>query len=83
MKPTSQEDCLTSLIAVLQDAFNDDDLHISRETQAADVDGWDSLANIRLMVMVEKTFHVRFSAAEISALENVGDLADLVWRKTQ
>ena len=59
----------------------------SRETTAADVDGWDSLMHINLIIAIEKAFGLKFATAEISDLKedgrNVGDFADLVQRKLQ
>ena len=69
------------LNGVFQDVFDDDDLVVESVTTAQDVDGWNSLAHIRLMVSIEKAFKLRFSAAEISSLKNVGDMAALILRK--
>jgi acyl carrier protein len=48
---------------------------------AKDVDGWDSLAHIRLMLTVERAFKVKFSTPEIGKLENVGGLVALIQEK--
>ena len=69
------------LTPIFRDIFDDDELVISEVTTAQDVEGWDSLANIRVMVSVEKALGVRFTAAEISNLRDVGALADLVLTK--
>ena len=45
---------------------------------ADDVDGWDSLSNIRFIMSVEKKFGVKFSASEVGKLKNVGELAELI-----
>jgi acyl carrier protein len=78
---TNGELILKKLQIVFQDVFDYDNLTIVRETTAADVSGWNSLAHIRLMVSVEKAFQIRFSAAEIASLKNVGDLIDLISAK--
>ena len=70
-----------NLTPIFCDVLDDDELVISEVTTAADVEGWDSLANIRIMVSIEKAFGVRFTAAEISKLKNVGALAELVLKK--
>jgi acyl carrier protein len=69
------------LTAVLQDVFEDDTLVAEPELTADDVAGWDSLANLRLMLTVQKTFGVKFTAHEITSLNNVGELAALVEAK--
>lgn len=63
---------------IFQDVFEDDDLEINRDTTAHDVEGWDSLMHVTLIVNVEKVFGVKFSSSEISALKKVGDLEDLI-----
>ncbi len=66
------------LTEVFQDVFDDDSIEVTPKLSAKDVDGWDSLAHIRLLLTVEKTFKVKFSTSEIGKLANVGDLAALI-----
>ena len=70
------------LTAVLQDVFEDDTVVAEPGLTADDVAGWDSLANLRLMLTVQKTFGVKFTAHEITSLNNLGELAALVEAKT-
>jgi acyl carrier protein len=70
------------LTPVFHEVFGDDDLVLTPETTADDVDGWDSLAHIRLILSVQKAFAVKFSPAETSRLKNVGELAALIEKKT-
>ena len=72
---------LQQLVPIFQDVLDDDSLAIDATTTAQDVDVWDSLAHIRLVVSIEKAFSLRFSAAEISELQNVGDMAALIVKK--
>jgi acyl carrier protein len=72
---------LQRLVPIFQDVLDDDSLAIDATTTAQDVDGWDSLAHIRLVVSIEKAFSLRFSAAEIFELQNVGDMAALIVKK--
>ena len=71
-------DTLGIIQETMTDVFDADDLAISMATTADDVDGWDSLSHIRLMVALERKFGLRFSNAEISKLMNVGDLVRLI-----
>lgn len=75
------QEIIEQLTPIFRNVLDDDDLTISPATKAADVDGWDSLAHIHLVVSIEKAFKMRFSAEEVSALENVGDLVALIIRK--
>lgn len=66
------------LTEVFHDVFDEDDLVVTPELSARDVDGWDSLTHIRLILTVEKAFNVKFSTTEIGKLQNVGDLVKLI-----
>lgn len=72
---------INQLHPIFVDIFDDEDLTIEPSTTAEDVDGWDSLAHIRLVVAIEKVFQMNFSASEISNLENVGEMAELIISK--
>lgn len=69
---------IEKLLPIFQNVFDDDELIITSLTSAKDISGWDSLAHIRLIVAIEKSFCLRFSANEISELENVGEMVDLI-----
>jgi acyl carrier protein len=66
---------------VFRSVFDDDELSVSRETTAADVQGWDSLMHVRLMLSIEKAFRVRFLSSEVASLKSVGSLIDLLSSK--
>lgn len=66
---------------VFESVFDDDSIHVKPALSARDVDGWDSLTHIRLLLTVEKAFNVKFSTTEIGKLENVGDLVRLIKEK--
>jgi acyl carrier protein len=69
------------LTAIFRDVFDEDELSLTPETTADDVDGWDSLTHIRLVLAVSKAFGVKFSASEIGNLKNVGEFAALIEKK--
>jgi len=73
-----QADVYEQLTAIFHDVFDDDSLQLTPELTAKDVDGWDSLTHLRLLLSAEKAFRVKFTTAEIGKLENVGDLANLI-----
>lgn len=72
---------LSELAALIREVFDAPDAVVGRETTANDVDGWDSLSHVNLIVSVEVKFGVALSQREILALRNVGDLADAVERR--
>ena len=74
-------DILTKMTAIFHDVFDNDDIVVTPSLTAEDVPEWDSLTHVRLILAVQKAFNVKFSAAQISNLKNVGDLMDLIRAK--
>ena len=65
----------------MEDVFNRSPLVISDATSAADIDEWDSLNHIQLVVDIEKAFKVKFTAQEILTWKNVGEICASVQNK--
>jgi acyl carrier protein len=63
---------------VFRDVFDSEDLVIGLQTTAADVEGWDSINHVNLVLAVEREFKVRLSSSAIARLKNVGDLVTLL-----
>lgn len=70
-----------ALNQVFRQVLEDDTLVLTPETTADDVDGWDSMNHIFIVVELEKRFGVKFQAAEMEELKNVGELVALVREK--
>ena len=75
------ESNIEQLNGIFQETFQDDDIVVSRDTSSKDIDGWDSLMHVSLMMNVESGFDVRFSSSEVAVLKTVGELADLIRNK--
>ena len=69
---------LKELEEIFRDNFDDDDIVLTRETTADDIEDWDSLEQINLLVAIEKQFSIKFSLADVADLENVGSMVDLI-----
>lgn len=69
---------IKQLEAIFKDVFDDEGLIICADTTASDIDEWDSLSHIRLILQIEQRFSVRFNASEIEKLENVGQMVELL-----
>jgi acyl carrier protein len=69
------------LTEIFQEIFDEDSIEVTPKLSADDVDGWDSLTHIRLILTIEKAFKIKFSTSDIVKLENVGDLVALIQRK--
>ena len=65
---------MDNLKEIMRDVFDDDSIDPTEAMTAEDVEEWDSLSHIRLMVSIEKQFKVKFTNAEVERLRNVGDL---------
>ena len=74
-------DTLGRLQKIFRDIFDDETLELKRETIAADIEEWDSLAQINIIVACEAEFRIKFDLSEVAILENVGGMIDLVERK--
>lgn len=73
-----EEQIYARLAQVFEDVFDQAPIKLTPELAAKDVDGWDSLTHIRLILTVEKEFKIKFSTSEIGKLENLGDLVILI-----
>ena len=59
----------------------DDDVKLTDDTTADDVEGWDSVANVALIFTIEQHFGVQFNDDELAGFANVGDLKRSLERK--
>jgi len=73
-----EKDIYAKLTPVFQDMFDDEELVLRPEMTADDVEGWDSLSHIRLVLAVSKLFGLKFSAADVGKLKNVGEFVVLI-----
>ena len=57
---------------IFRDVLDNDEIKLNEEMTSADIDEWDSLSHIQLVVAIEKHFKLKFTAAQISGWKNVG-----------
>ena len=72
---------MSTLTDVFRKVLDDPSITLTPETTAEDVENWDSLNHVFIVVEVEQRFGIKFQAAEMEELKNVGELADLVERR--
>ena len=72
---------LAELEPIFHLVFDDDSIRLRPEMTADDVDGWDSLSHVNLIVAIEGHFKIRFSQKELLTFKNVGDLAKSIESK--
>ncbi len=69
------------LSEIFNDVFMEDNMKLTPELSAKDVEGWDSFKQIEIVVAVEERFAIKLNTREIDSLRTVGDLADIIARK--
>ena len=74
-------DLQAQLTDIFQQVFDDDEIELAPELTANDVDGWDSLSHVNLIVTIEAHFDIRFSQKELLTFKNVGDLLSSISSK--
>ena len=77
----SREEIFQKVQEIFRDVFDDEELTISDLTNSDEIEDWDSLEHISLIVSMEKEFSMKFDIKEVNTLENVGEMIDLIKRK--
>ncbi len=70
----SNEEILEQVNAIFKEILENDTIKLRSETTADDIDEWDSLTHIELIVAIEKHFKIRFKTSEITSYKNVGEM---------
>jgi acyl carrier protein len=72
---------LVLLTQIFRDTFDDQSIELTYASTAMDIEPWNSLSNVELLVAIEEKMGIRFSSADIADLSNVGELAELIARE--
>ena len=76
-----KEEIIKAVQDVFIDVLEDDDIVLNYNTTADDIEDWDSLNNILLVVEIEKKFKLKFKLEEIHSFKNVGEMCDYIFNK--
>lgn len=76
-----REEIYKILNKIFQDVFDDESIAVYEQMTAADIEEWDSLEQIHLIVSIEKKFHIKFDMEEVSRMKTVGNMADGIWER--
>ena len=79
----TREQVFEALDEVFQSVFDDDTIHVKEETTAADIEDWDSLEHINLVVAIEERFGMKFTMGEITTMKNVGEMVTIILERIQ
>ena len=79
----TKEEILQSLTEVFREVFDDNRLVLHDETNADDIEAWDSYMHINIVVATEMRFGIKFQTSEIESLRNVGEFVDLIYQKSR
>jgi Phosphopantetheine attachment site. len=71
-------DVLDEISTIFKNVFDDNDLVITLATNSDEIEDWDSLEQINLLVAIENKFNIKFKIEDVLELENVGDMLELV-----
>ncbi|GFI32661.1 acyl carrier protein [Lachnospiraceae bacterium] len=74
----TREDVFKRVNGVFQEVFDDESIVVADTTNANDIEDWDSLEHINLVVAIEKEFNIKFEMAEVGKMKNVGEMVDVI-----
>ncbi|MFQ9650177.1 MAG: acyl carrier protein [Enterocloster sp.] len=76
-----RQDVFKKLSEVFRDVFDDESIVVTEVTSADDIEDWDSLEHINLIVSVEKKFNMKFTMNEVVGMKNAGEMADVIMER--
>lgn len=74
---------IKDLTPIFEDLFDEDNLVITEETTADDIEDWDSLTHIHLIVLIENHYKIKFTSSEIGEFNQVGDIIKAITAKAE
>jgi acyl carrier protein len=77
----NKTEILRQVETIFKDILDEENIALTETTTANDVEGWDSLTHVQLVVAIEKHFKIKFSSKEILSWKNVGEMLDAIGSK--
>ncbi len=74
----TREEVLDKLNEIFRDVFDDDSIEVCDSTTSADIEGWDSLEHINLVLAVEQEFDFKFEMGQVVSMKDVGEMVDII-----
>lgn len=72
---------LNQLNIIFEDIIDEGPVYLLDNTEPKDIEGWDSLTNIQIIIAIEKTFGIKFTSDEIISWNNIGNIIDCILSK--
>ena len=69
---------IEELQVIFREVFDEEELVISRDTTAEDIEDWDSLTHMQLIIEIEKKYGIKFTTAELKKANNVGEFVEII-----
>ena len=76
-----RKDILKQMEEIFKDVLDLDEIELTEDTTADDIDEWDSLSHIQLIVAIEKGFGIKLTAREVKELADVGEMVSCIQSK--
>ena len=76
-----RDNIFKDLEEIFRTIFDDETINLCNETTAADIEDWDSLEQINLIVAIEHKYNIKFNIADVGAMRNVGDMVDAILKR--
>ncbi len=77
----TKSDILEQMSGIFKDVLENDTIVVKEETTGDDVEEWDSLTHLQIVMAIEKHFKIKFTSSEIINFDNVGDMCDGILEK--
>lgn len=77
----SRGEVFAKLNKIFRNNFDDESIELTDYTSSADIEDWDSLEQINLVVAIQEDFQVKFNIEEVNDIKNVGEMVDLILGK--
>ena len=74
----NKEEIYERLNEVFRDVFDDESITVNENTTSSDIEDWDSLEHINLVVAVEQEFGIKFNMGEVTTMKNVGEMVNII-----
>ncbi len=79
----TRKEIFDGLNEIFREVFDDDQINVNDSTTADDIEDWDSLEHINLIVAIEKKYKIKFNMGEVNSFKNVGEMVDRIIERVQ